>query len=215
MHMPVTKKRLRAPQKRAEETKARLLAAAIETFSTAGFEGTTAAALEEAAGVQRGLLAYHFGSKAALWRIAVDQAFGEYEVRIRDLFAAEFPARKDDRLGALIAAFIHANAQKPALLNFIMREAKVVSDRRDYIAKKHVSRFADIIAQVTERPKSVHDFYALVGAMSFAFVSPAGGRQIWNIDPFSEDFVVHHIETVTSIFRAAWGTGASAPQDKE
>jgi AcrR family transcriptional regulator len=40
MNMPVTKKRQRGPQKRAELTKARLMAAAIEAFSTTGFEGT-------------------------------------------------------------------------------------------------------------------------------------------------------------------------------
>ena len=39
-------KRQRAPQKRAEETRQRLLEAAMEMFATVGFEGVTAAALE-------------------------------------------------------------------------------------------------------------------------------------------------------------------------
>lgn len=201
--------RQRAPQKRAEETRQRLLEAAVEMFSTVGFEGTTAAALEEVAGVQRGLMAYHFGSKDALWRLAVDRAFDRSETATRELFAAEFPARGDDRLGALIAAYVRANARHPQMLNLIMREAMVESDRRDYIAERHVSRLADIIAMLTGRPRSPHDFYALVGAMSFVFVSPAGARQIWKTEPFSEAFIEKHAEVVAEIFRNSWGPGAS------
>lgn len=214
MNMPVTKKRQRGPQKRAELTKARLMAAAIEAFSTTGFEGTTAAALEESAQVQRGLLAYHFGSKAALWRAAVDQVFTQFEAHARKLFAAELSARGNDRLGALIAAFVRSSAQKPELLNFIMREAKIESGRRDYIAEKHVSGFADLIVQVTGRAKSIHDFYMLAGAMTFVFVSPAGARRIWNTEPFSEAFIASHIEAVIGVFRTAWGINTSEPENK-
>lgn len=215
MNAPLPKKRIRGPQKRAQLTKARLMAAAIEMFSTAGFEGTTGAALEEAAGVQRGLLAYHFGSKDALWRAAVDQVFTQFEAHGRKLFAEELGVRGDDPLGAFIACFIRASAQKPELLNFIVREAKIESGRRDYIAEKHVSGFADLIVQVTGRPKSVHDFYALTGAMTFVFVSPAGARRIWDTEPFSEAFVTSHIEAVIDIFRAAWGINPSEAENKD
>lgn len=210
-----SKPRQRARQKRAEETRRRLLEAAIEMFTTVGFEGTTVAALEEVAGVQRGLLTYHFGSKDALWRLAVDRAFEQSEAATRELFAAELAARAGDQIGAVIAAYIRGSARHPETLNFIMREASIESDRRDYIAEKHVSRFADAISNVSGRPKSVHDFYALVGAMSFVFVSPAGARRIWKSDPFSDAFVERHIETVIDLFRHGWpeaadeGTGTS------
>ena len=200
------KPRQRARQKRAEETRQRLLDAAIEMFTAIGFEGTTAAALEEVAGVQRGLMAYHFGSKDSLWRLAVDRTFDLSEATTREFFAAELSKRGDDPLGALVAAYVRGSARHPELLNFIMREASVESDRRDYIAEKHVSRFADIISNVTGRPKSVFDFYALVGAMSFAFVSPAGARRIWEIEPFSDAFVEQHIEVITDIFKRAWAS---------
>jgi len=197
--------RQRALQKRAEETRQRLLEAAIEMFATLGFEGVTAAGLEAAAGVQRGLLRYHFGGKEALWRQAVDLAFAQSEAAIRELFVDELAKRGGDQLAALIAAYIRGSARHPEILNFIMREAKVESDRRDYIAEKHVSRFADIISGVSGRPKSVYDFYAIVGAMNFVFVSPAGARRIWKKEPFSDAFVEQHIESVIGIFRHGWG----------
>jgi len=202
-------KRQRAPQQRAEETRQRLLEAAIEMFTTVGFEGATAAALEEEAGVQRGLLRYHFDSKEALWREAVDLAFTQSEAALRELFVAELARRDGDRLAALIAAYIRGSARHPEMMNFIMREANVESDRRDYIAEKHVSRFADMISQVSGRPKSVYDFYALAGAMNFVFVSPAGARRIWKKEPFSDAFIKRHIESVIALFRHGWGEGSS------
>ena len=205
MTLRSSKKRQRAPQKRAEDTRQHLLEAAIEMFASVGFEGVTAAALEEEAGVQRGLLRYHFGTKDVLWRQAVDLAFTQSEVAIRELFVEELAKRGGDQLAALIAAYIRGSARHPEMLNFIMREANVDSDRRDYIAEKHVSRFADMISQVSGRPKSVYDFYALAGAMNFVFVSPAGARRIWKKEPFSDAFVKRHIESVIGVFRNGWG----------
>lgn len=204
------KTRQRAQQKRAEDTRQRLLGAAIEMFTTVGFEGATGAALEEEAGVQRGLLRYHFGDKDTLWRLAVDQTFNQSEAALRELFVDELAKRGGDRLAALIAAYIRGSARHPEMLNFIMREAKVESGRRDYIAEKHVSRFADMISQVSGRPKSVYDFYALAGAMNFVFVSPAGARRIWKKEPFSDAFIKRHIESIIALFRHGWGEG-SAP----
>lgn len=202
LRAPLTRRR--APQQRAEQTKTRLLEAAVDAFTTSGFDATTVADLEGNAGVQRGSVVYHFGSKDTLWRAAVDKTFNEVETTTRELFAAELANYGDDSLRALIAAFIRSNARRPELLNFIMREAKVASDRRDYIAEKHVSRFADIIVGVTGRPKSVYDFYALTGAMTFVFASPAGARRIWEIEPFSDEFIEEHIRSIQEIFSHAW-----------
>ena len=49
MTLRTPQKRQRAPQKRAEDTRQHLLEAAIGMFATVGFEGVTAAALEEEA----------------------------------------------------------------------------------------------------------------------------------------------------------------------
>ena len=56
----------KATQKRAEETRERLLDAATELFAALGFDGVSARTIETHAGVQRGLIAYHFDTKEAL-----------------------------------------------------------------------------------------------------------------------------------------------------
>lgn len=76
-----TTKTSRKPQKRTEITRRRMLDAATEQFAYLGFEAVTIAAIEEAAGVQRGLLVYHWGSKEVLWREVVDQLFAKFYAR--------------------------------------------------------------------------------------------------------------------------------------
>ena len=55
----------------AEDTRARLVAAAAETFATRGYEGTRVADIATAAGVSNGALYSHFSSKAELLAEAV------------------------------------------------------------------------------------------------------------------------------------------------
>lgn len=62
----------------AEETRARLVAAAADTFAARGYEGTRVADIASAAGVSNGALYSHFSSKAELLAEAVrDHASGQ------------------------------------------------------------------------------------------------------------------------------------------
>lgn len=51
----------------ADETRRRLLEAALDCFAEAGFDGATTRAICGRAGVNLALLNYHFGSKEGLW----------------------------------------------------------------------------------------------------------------------------------------------------
>src|ERR1700710_1630504 len=52
-----------------------VMAAAIEAFSVHGYNGVSLRTVNEQLGVSRNLLYQRFGSKANLWRSAVDWAF--------------------------------------------------------------------------------------------------------------------------------------------
>ncbi|MFI6365414.1 TetR/AcrR family transcriptional regulator [Nocardia sp. NPDC050630] len=59
-----------AAETTAEATRARIMAAAVELFAEQGFHGTGVAEIGDRAGVQRGALYYHIGSKEELlWQI--------------------------------------------------------------------------------------------------------------------------------------------------
>ena len=69
----------------AEATRRKLLDAALLTFSTQGYEGSSTRNIETQAGTKRGLINYHFGSKKALWKAAVEHLMSVTE---RDLGTA-------------------------------------------------------------------------------------------------------------------------------
>src|SRR5262245_36084658 len=65
----------RAGQRRARETRERIVAAALEAFAERGFDGARTRDIAARAGVNQGLITYHFASKDALWKAAADHIF--------------------------------------------------------------------------------------------------------------------------------------------
>src|SRR4051794_40488531 len=59
----------------ADPARDRILAAAVDLFAERSFDGATTRAIAERAGVTQPLLNYHYRSKDALWRAAVDSLF--------------------------------------------------------------------------------------------------------------------------------------------
>ena len=60
---------------RKEATQARILRASMDLFATRGFEATSISAIAARAGVSRGAVFWHFGSKAALFKEACVRFF--------------------------------------------------------------------------------------------------------------------------------------------
>ena len=75
--------RTRRKQSRSEETRHRVLEAAIETFANLGFEGTSTRALVERAGLNLTAIHYHFGGKEGLYQAAAAHIAAEIETRLK------------------------------------------------------------------------------------------------------------------------------------
>ena len=65
-----------------EDTRARLLQAALQLFSERGFAQTSVRAIAEAAGTNVAAIAYHFGDKAGLYTATFYEPFGSGSDRI-------------------------------------------------------------------------------------------------------------------------------------
>lgn len=63
----------RTQQERTEESKEKLLAAAMQLIGERGYRGTTLADIGRRAGVSRGLVTYHFGTKEACIREVLER----------------------------------------------------------------------------------------------------------------------------------------------
>ncbi len=87
---------------RGEDTRLRILRAALEVFATEGYEGASTRVLARRAGVNLPAIQYYFGSKEGLYEAVVDHIAEKMETRmapvtaeIRAALAAGTPSRQE------------------------------------------------------------------------------------------------------------------------
>lgn len=191
----------RAPQKRAEETREQLLAAATELFSSLGFEGVSARTIETHAGVQRGLIAYHFETKEALWRLVVDRLFAQLEERNRATAEAIRDLPRAERQHAYIATFVRFSAEVPALNRLMVQEGKARSWRMDYIVDTHVKKILEETGDLLGNAIEPHGYYVMVGAGAFVFSMEHECERLFGVNPCESDFIDRHALIVAELIR--------------
>jgi AcrR family transcriptional regulator len=85
------------PDEQPATTRERLIAEGLHAFTTSGFDGTSLRDVERRAGVSRGLVAHHFGTKDGLWRECVNwlmQRFHDEMVRVHNNLADVSPVER-------------------------------------------------------------------------------------------------------------------------
>lgn len=198
----------RRTQQRSLETRGALLDAATRAFSTHGFDGVSARQLEELAGVNRGLVAYHFGDKDGLWRAVVDRIF----VAFGALFGDRLPAFADvaarEAAKAFLRTFVRFSAEHPELNRLMLQECMQASWRVDYIVTTHVrpmlSRMKDSLPEVFRMlfgagDGDPHRYYAMVGAGAFVFSAEPECAGLFAVQPRTEAFVERHAEFMAKL----------------
>jgi TetR/AcrR family transcriptional regulator len=125
------------PRKDAEFAPAeKVMATAIEAFSVHGYNGVSLNNVNSELGVSRNLLYQRFGSKAELWRAAVDWAFRplvDYVIATDDDTADPMI-----RLRMMIRNFIEYSAPRPYLARLVTVESAAATDRIDYLFHNYI-----------------------------------------------------------------------------
>lgn len=90
---------------KSDETKERIMRAAVQQFTLRGYEGTTVRDIARAAGVNIGLIRYHFGHKADVYRDTLAYLAEPYNaVCLAALHAANESGRAEDILASWLLA---------------------------------------------------------------------------------------------------------------
>lgn len=87
-----------------EQTRARIVEAALSLFAERGFDGTSTRELGERAGCNIATLNYHFGSKAGLYEAAVAEVYRRLRRRVDEALAGDLPA--EGSAPAIVAALV-------------------------------------------------------------------------------------------------------------
>src|SRR3546814_10952571 len=100
-----------------------MLDLAFHSFAQKGYEGTTLRDLAKQLGVSHNLLNVRFGSKADLWRCAVDAQIAIAALPVFQAF--DFPGMNDEqRLRDLVHRFCLWTTSNPALVGMTFAEGR-------------------------------------------------------------------------------------------
>jgi AcrR family transcriptional regulator len=189
----------------ADETRERILAAALDVFSDRGFDGASTREIAARAGVTQPLLTYHFTSKTELWRAAVDRVFAALG---RAMGARAEGLRGVDALTVarlLVREFVAFSARHPQLHRIITQESKLDGPRMDWLVERHVrplylaatAQFA-ALAEQGHMPAipPAHLYYILTGAGATMFVLGPECRRLSGLDPACDEVIEAHADAV-------------------
>lgn len=201
----VTRSTSEAAKAGAGDTREKILQAALETFAEKGFDGATTRDIAGRAGVQLGLLQYHFGGKQKLWQAAVDRAFGEIASGLHLAEAAQEPD-EIARVRAAIRAHVRYVARNPHFVRLMHDEGKRRGPRMRWIVDRHVKPLFAGLERAIRRLQElgrlpadvapVHFVYALIGAIDVVFHQAEECRRVSGSDPSDPAFVASHARAV-------------------
>jgi TetR/AcrR family transcriptional regulator len=184
-------------------TRESLLRAATIAFSTTGYAGASVRHIERMATTNRGLVAYHFGSKDALWRAVV--------VRQMEYFREEFErfshllhvVPKAERAGVLLRVYARFVAKHPELFRMLVLEGGSDTDRLTWLVDEHLSKtreFFNTLADLKGSPRAeAVAYYLMTGASSYVFSVAPQCMRMFGFDPTTVDFVDHYVGVVADI----------------
>lgn len=186
----------------AARTRDRLIGAALDAFATSGFDGVSARHIERMAGVERGLIAYHFSSKQQLWDEAVDSIFELYYDELMTLREALRDVSRRERARAFLMAYTRFNAKHPELFRILVMEGHVKSERSERLAQQ-LRRGVHLFREFTELtgPIQTDDailIYLIMGAAGTAFATSAYRENAFGIPLDGPEFVERFARTVAA-----------------
>jgi AcrR family transcriptional regulator len=187
----------------AENTRLKLLEAAIEVLSVAGLESVTMRDVERAARVNRGLAAYHFGTREELQKAAVDKLMLEFHEEFERAQSLLREVSLEERARVLYRVYVRFVARRPQFARLLLAQGSHDTERTrwlaDYLAKDY-----HFFARITERSiadpvQSAIDYFLAIGASSAIFAASSLVRDLFDVDVFTPEFVERFAGTVADL----------------
>jgi AcrR family transcriptional regulator len=200
-----------SPALHGEATRARIVAAAVKAFAEKGFEAASTRQIARSAGIEQGLLTYHFPSKDALWRAAADRVFGVLRASVGERVASLEGVEPGDRGREAIRQYVRTMAAHPEFFRFIVDQGNRADVKTRWLVDTHVKPGFEIMRKLgllrAARTESAvpHAFFALLGAASLLFSVAQNCRRLTGVDPRRSDAIEAHADFVAELMIPAGG----------
>jgi TetR/AcrR family transcriptional regulator len=182
-------------------TRARLIDAGMQAFTSVGYNGASVRAIERDAGIGRGLVAHHFGSKDGLWRACVEWLMSEYHAEFVKLRPKLDGVSNRERARVLVTVHIRFCAHHPEYLRLLVVSGTDRSERMRWFIDEHLRPSLDFFGRLTAvrmpdgRP-GAFEHYSFVGAVSLFFAVPAQSEMLFGVDTRAPDVIDQFIATM-------------------
>ena len=195
-------------QDRAVVTREKLLGAALRSFTTVGYEAASTRQIEADAGVNRGLIGYHFKTKEALWKATVEWLFGRAAQELAD---AERHAANVDvmaRLRYFVRALVRFSARFPQINRLMVQEGMHEDWRVDWLVAHYVRPWYQRLQSMFEQAQEAGvapamDFanynYIVTGSAALMFSMASEAKRLAGIDTTDETAINRHADALAQL----------------
>jgi AcrR family transcriptional regulator len=198
-----------APEGDGAETRDRILGAALRSFTEKGFDGASVRDIATRAGVNHGLIQYHYGGKLRLWQAAVDHAFARLRDGLEAVLADPRVVDERQRMRLLIRNYVRFVAANPEFVLLMHEEGKRRGPRMRWLVDRHAKPLYHAVTRLALRARErgllprdippVHFHYILAGSVGLFFHQAPECQRLTGVDPFDPGAVEQHARAVETL----------------
>ncbi|WP_281868200.1 forespore capture DNA-binding protein RefZ [Brevibacillus parabrevis] len=180
-----------------DQTKMRILSAAAKLFDTYGYKGTSVRQIAAEAQVNSALISYHFQGKQGVLETLIASYFETLFRLLEEQETMQEHVSAIQRLEQVIQLYLHFQMEHAPITRLIHRELSVESMLAREVMTLYMSRWKHGLSRVLEGGVAAGDFLpvsidrivlAVSSQMIYPFLQPQMVRQVYDLEPFSEEF---------------------------
>lgn len=211
MNEPPTRTRRpgRPPQSSSEETRARILDAALTAFARNGFEGARLKEIADTAGVHTALVHHYFGDKGRLYSAVVQRALEPFGAKSTLLLMPDMDMRIV--VEGFVSLLMHFFMEKHEIVLLMTREALNGGEQLRAAVREAIKPMFDQAVDFFEQARARGDVpdldpaqmvFTVVGSVGLYFTHHTMVTEVLGGDPLSAQSLEHRRKELVKMLLA-------------
>lgn len=194
-----------------DQTKMRILSAAAKLFDIHGYKGTSVRQIAEEAQVNSALISYHFQGKQGVLETLIASYFDTLFRLVEEQEIEYMNAPPYTRLEQIIGLYLRFQCEHAPITRLIQRELSVESMLAREVLTLYISRWKHGLTRVIDIGIASEEFQsvsadrivlAVISQMTYPFLQAQMVRQVYDLEPYSEEFALWLQASIMRYLRA-------------